>query len=508
METVGKARPPLPNPPTASCVLTANTVGIIRTMVAEMVPERELQPRAFSIMPLVWSIGSIFGPAFGGFFANPAKQFPSVFGNSPFFIQHPFALPNMLGSIVFLVSVTTGGLFLKETLASKRDQRDWGLVLGEKLTQSFKKQQPQRKSRRCSFQDDEASAPLLQDERNRGERQQAVDTKTEKLAPPSMKSVFTRQSVITLGAYTFLALHSVAYDQVLPVFLHFSRQKHDGSNTQLPFVFSGGFGLDSGRIGTINMVYGIFCGLIQFILFPPLCARFGTLRCFRTCAVMFPVAYLLTPFTVLIEDAVLRYTALFAVLVLKAAAVIIGFPCTTILLTNSARSLHVLASLNGFATTFSALGRAAGPAMTGAAFSWGVKRGIVSVPYWILAAAAVLGAVPAWWIVEGEGPSQAPEVPDTDDDDATDNDDDDDDNDDATAGPTARPKSIARPARSPGADTLNAREHDAPSHEPNAGDDLPLVGSWKSNQAAASFASRTKYGAIGQTLGRKAADPK
>lgn len=41
-------------------------VGIIRTMVAEMVPEKELQPRAFSIMPLTWTIGSIFGPAFGG----------------------------------------------------------------------------------------------------------------------------------------------------------------------------------------------------------------------------------------------------------------------------------------------------------------------------------------------------------------------------------------------------------------------------------------------------------
>lgn len=32
-------------------------VGIIRTTVAEMVPFKELQPRAFSLMPLVWNIG-------------------------------------------------------------------------------------------------------------------------------------------------------------------------------------------------------------------------------------------------------------------------------------------------------------------------------------------------------------------------------------------------------------------------------------------------------------------
>lgn len=31
-------------------------VGIIRTTVAEMVPFKELQPRAFSIMPLVWNV--------------------------------------------------------------------------------------------------------------------------------------------------------------------------------------------------------------------------------------------------------------------------------------------------------------------------------------------------------------------------------------------------------------------------------------------------------------------
>ena len=33
-------------------------VGIIRTMVAELCPWRELQPRAFSVMPLVY-IGSV-----------------------------------------------------------------------------------------------------------------------------------------------------------------------------------------------------------------------------------------------------------------------------------------------------------------------------------------------------------------------------------------------------------------------------------------------------------------
>lgn len=88
-------------------------VGIIRTMVAEMVPERELQPRAFSIMPLVWSLGSIFGPSFGGFFANPADNMPGLFGNNKFLIKFPFALPNIVASVLFMVGISTGFLFLK-----------------------------------------------------------------------------------------------------------------------------------------------------------------------------------------------------------------------------------------------------------------------------------------------------------------------------------------------------------------------------------------------------------
>lgn len=39
--------------------LSNGNVGIIRTAVAELVPQKELQPRAFSIMPLIWTIGKL-----------------------------------------------------------------------------------------------------------------------------------------------------------------------------------------------------------------------------------------------------------------------------------------------------------------------------------------------------------------------------------------------------------------------------------------------------------------
>ena len=81
-----------------------------------MVPEKELQPRAFSIMPLVWSLGSVVGPAFGGFFADPVKQFPGLFGNIEYFKKYPYALPNLIATVFFLVSSACAAFFLKVSL--------------------------------------------------------------------------------------------------------------------------------------------------------------------------------------------------------------------------------------------------------------------------------------------------------------------------------------------------------------------------------------------------------
>jgi hypothetical protein len=59
--------------------------------------------------------------------------------------------------------------------------------------------------------------------------------------------------------------------------------------------------------------------------------------------------------------------------------------------------------VNGIATSFSAIGRASGPTIGGAAFTWGVKEGYIVTPFWTLACFAALTVVPAWWLVEGAG---------------------------------------------------------------------------------------------------------
>lgn len=380
-------------------------VGIIRTMVAELVPEKELQPRAFSVMPLVWSLGSVVGPSFGGFFAQPAKQYPAIFGDIEFFKQFPYALPNLIATIFFLISVASAALFLEETLARKRNHQDWGLKTGKRLARAFKRQRRHEQShRRTSFVDGEATAPLVPSKPLAQPRRDEPD--------PTFKDAFTRQTVINLASYTILAFHSVAFDQVVPVFLNYPKQKQTSDNMRFPFYFRSGFGLESGEIGTIFTLYGITCGLIQFILYPSLVSRYGVLRCFRVCSVILPFTYFLLPYTVLFETAKARYITLALIMFVKAGGIIVAFPSTTILLTNSCTSVRVLGTLNGVATAFSGLGRAAGPALTGVMFTWGVDNGYVLAPFAFLAFIAALGAIPVFMIVEGDGPSATPDQSD------------------------------------------------------------------------------------------------
>ncbi|KNG82655.1 MFS transporter [Aspergillus nomiae NRRL 13137] len=371
--------------------LMNGNVGIIRTMVAEMVPEKELQPRAFSVMPLVWTIGTIFGPAFGGALAHPAEKHPDIFGNSEFLKRNPFILPNIASAILFIVGIATGFLFLHETLATRKDHRDYGLVLGKMLTSCSTSREEKA---RYAVQDDE-NTPLLGG--NPPQRKKAP------VKRPSWKEVFSPQSKLILIAYALMALHTMAFDSLLPVFLHTPVQQiHDNPDVHLPFKFIGGFGVDSQTIGLYYTLIGIIGMFLQFLVFPSAAKRFGVLNCLKAMVLVFPVIYLVTPFTALVPES-LRHVAVFILMLSKLAATIFGFPSITILLTNSATSLTVLGTLNGVATSISAVGRAAGPAICGAAFTFGVKKGYVIFPWWILAIFGTLSAVPIYWTVEPDG---------------------------------------------------------------------------------------------------------
>ena len=141
---------------------------------------------------------------------------------------------------------------------------------------------------------------------------------------------------------------------------------------------------------------------VQFLLFPWAAKRYGVLRCLRTVSVIFPIIYFVTPFSVLVPSS-FRNITIFLVTFSRLTCGIFCFPCCIILLTNSASTRTVLGTLNGVATSASAVGRATGPAILGSMFSYGVKKGFMIIPWWTLTVIAVLSSLPSFWIVEMDG---------------------------------------------------------------------------------------------------------
>jgi len=84
-------------------------------MVGELVTNPEHEPKAYSIMPFVWSIGTIVGPAIGGMLANPVKSYPDHFDKHGLFAHFPWLLPNLVCSAIMLLSIAAGFLWLEET---------------------------------------------------------------------------------------------------------------------------------------------------------------------------------------------------------------------------------------------------------------------------------------------------------------------------------------------------------------------------------------------------------
>jgi MFS family permease len=109
--------------------LLNGNIGVLQTTVAEIVTVKDHQPLAYSIMPFVWCLGSIIGPALGGALAQPCDNYPGFFQRGTIFDRFPFLLPNLVCIVILGLGIVIGFFFLEETHVLKRHRYDPGLEL-------------------------------------------------------------------------------------------------------------------------------------------------------------------------------------------------------------------------------------------------------------------------------------------------------------------------------------------------------------------------------------------
>lgn len=393
--------------------LLNGNVGVLQTTVAELVKKKEHQPRAYSIMPFVWCLGSIIGPAMGGALAMPCESYPSIFPRGTLFDTYPFLLPNLVCVGVLVLGITNGILFIEETHPILRHDRDRGRKAGEYLLSLF----GSGRFTHIAFSDEFQIEAVEKDGLNLDPPPGYQSTENSprlcsRSAPPpatdiesinnrmnqGFDSAFSRQIVYIILGYGILAFHSVSFDALMPVMLS---EEPSNAPASMPFKFTGGFGMSTKSIGFMLAVQGIYSMVAQLWFFPIIVRKVGTLTAFRTVMLVWPVLYFLVPYLVLLPQS-LQGTGVYAALLVKITFHVIAFPSNAILLANAAPSKSVLGTINGVAASTACLCRAFGPTITGSIHSAGLRMGYNGLAWWAAGIICAIGALEAYCIKDAE----------------------------------------------------------------------------------------------------------
>lgn len=400
--------------------LLNGNIGVLQTTVAELITVKEHQPRAYTIMPLVWCLGSIIGPMIGGALAKPVEAFPAIFPSGSLWDRYPYLLPNLVSAVCVFFGVIIGLLFLEETHAERKHQRDRGVELGNYLVSRMPwskrgsvhdkkslEEQPllEAEEQLPGYRTNENSPHLTSstgpDLQERLDLEDAVPVIAADAERKQASKIFTRPVVLNIISYGILAFHTMTFDQLFPVFLSTDPPAHRDLPS-LPFRFVDGFGYDSQKIGMILSVQGVYSMMSTCFLFPVVTRRLGALQLFRLLALSYFLLYLITPYLVLLPEN-LQMAGIYIMVVWKCTFSTMAYPSNAILLTNSAPSLLSLGMINGVAASTASLCRAFGPTISGLLYSLGLQTGYSGLAWWVSGLVTIVGALISLQITEPRG---------------------------------------------------------------------------------------------------------
>ncbi|KAL9058324.1 MAG: hypothetical protein Q9162_001779 [Coniocarpon cinnabarinum] len=343
-------------------------------------------------MPFVWSIGTIVGPAIGGFFSNPSENFSSVFSSDGIFARFPFLLPNLICASLLLGAILAGAALIEEThpdmqpWSTKRDLATTNAETPLMATAGAPEHAPANLAT-------ESYGTFNQVETNEDEMKWRLkkDGRPSSVASSSRDKAFTRRVVMLTVALGIFTYHSMTYDVLLPIFLgdHRVGNVHTLTTGQL---FAGGLGLDLQQVGIIMAFNGIIALFVQGVIFPAMCSWFGVWRLFILVTIGHPLAYFIVPYLVLVPQGML-YPAIYVCLTVRNFFSILAYPVLLILLKEASPGPSSLGKINGLAASTGAACRTIASPIGGFLYGLGGQADFTPLSWWASALVAVAGAV-------------------------------------------------------------------------------------------------------------------
>ena len=345
--------------------------------------------RAYSIMPFVWSVGTIIGPCIGGTFADPHESFPDKFPIGSLFERFPYLLPNLVCAALLLISIILGYFLLDETHPDMQPR-----VLLPNDTYVSEETPLIETSDAIKRPAVDLRAETYGTMRSRNG---PVERKWEELEKQPPCNIFCKRIMAVVLSLSIFTYHSMTFDHLLPIFFEDAREITGpllSSSVSLfnPFYSPGGLGLSLRSVGMIMAVNGLIALFIQAVVFPIAAERIGVYRLFIIVTVLHPIAYIVMPTLLWVPESLL-FPAIYACLTLRNLFSILVYPLLLILIKEATPSSSVLGKVNGMAASAGAACRMVAPPVAGYLYSVGSKMDCTALAWYGSVFVAVLGAI-------------------------------------------------------------------------------------------------------------------
>ncbi|PTB62657.1 MFS general substrate transporter, partial [Trichoderma citrinoviride] len=339
------------------------------------ITDRSNQSRAFTYLPIIYSLGGLTGPALGGILVGRMGA------------EFPYLGPNVLSAAVLAAAVIVVGIWFEETLEDIDDDPSrWPRPRAASQTQPL-----------LSPSSDDAASDDNDDAIADDERAKPTDDHHKEHTP--WREILNCTTLILLATYLFFQLANISFNSLYPIF----------AASPSPT----GRELSPTKIGITLSFAGLITIIFQAFLFQPLKSRFGNLGTYRFALFGLAVSMLAMPWIGYVDDEPLfglgtgtmwLFIELGAVLILKTICAVGGLSCVMLLITNSAPSHDSLGTLNGVAQTLSALGRSIGPFASGGLFtvSMRIRPKGEALAWSLFGGLALLGCIGSFFI-RGDG---------------------------------------------------------------------------------------------------------
>ncbi|TPX11134.1 uncharacterized protein E0L32_007995 [Thyridium curvatum] len=374
--------------------LLNGNAAVVPTCLGE-VTDRSNQSKAFTWLPVMYSIGGITGPALGGLLVREGA------------VRFPFLGPNIGSSALLATAVVILAIWLDETaddetMKAARSRLGW-------LERLFRRSQKGIQGRKGSWSarwpmhhhdvadeaEDSSSSSATGSNDSLSEGNPLLDQSGSEDDYSdddddhhwSVGEILNRTTIVVLLTYLIFQLSNISYNSLFPIF----------SSAKPPT----GRGLGPGTIGLLLSFSGLLTIVFQILLFQPIKARLGNLGTFRWSLLGMTASMALIPWIGYLDSQPVfglgsgkwwLYAETSIILLIKNMCAIGGLSSVMLLITNCASSHKTLATLNGVAQTLSAAGRSVGPFVSGALFTastrikpkgellaWGLFAGITLV---------------------------------------------------------------------------------------------------------------------------------